>query len=367
MGLSDFQTPYFSVAEGNGSGFKKLISSSGFPKFTVVTNNLAVAGTESPAFTPYSGRADNLGFPMLGVHSSHANETWRFDDRIRPGTPYEPVFRSYFRRVLPDDDKKWSTSYISYVLQQKADFMTIELGLDDAIWFATAGGYRVNGVMTQLAMGEGSPIIALLNAMGNRKIKGAIATVPDVLAFPYFRFYSVGAVQKRLNGQKMYAVAGDRYDLEAKDEYVAEVSDSDILLPSADVAALASGSNNGKGLSVKNPLSSHDVLSVHEMTDLQHVDELNSLIRFQAQKANVALVDLQSLYQQIIAGGYVTDDGLAIDPSFPDGNFFSSDGLYPTALGQAVITNEWIKAINKFYRTDIPLIPAKLFAQSFGK
>ncbi len=367
MGLADFQTPYFPVEKGNGSGYKKQVSSGTFPQYSAITNDLAITSTNPPAFTPYAGRADNLGFPMLGVHSSHANEAWRFDDRIAPGTPYEPAFRPYFRRILPDDEKKWSTGYISYVLRQKADFMTIELGLDDAIWFATAGAYRVNGVMTQLAMGEGSPIIALLDAMGKGKIKGAIATVPDVLAFPYFRFYPVGAVRKRVNGQKLYAVAEDRYDLEAKAEYVAEVGDSDILLPSADVVALAAGGKNGKGLSVKNPLSSHDVLSAHEMADLQHTEELNSLIRFQAQKANVALVDLQFLYQQIIAGSYVTDDGLAIDPSFPGGNFFSSDGLHPTAIGQAVIANEWIKAINKFYRTDILLIPTKLFAQSIGE
>lgn len=48
--------------------------------------------------------------------------------------------------------------------------------------------------------------------------------------------------------------------------------------------------------------------------------------------------------------------GLFIDPSFPDGNFFSDDGINPTATGNAVIANETINVINKDYKIRIPLI-----------
>ena len=36
--------------------------------------------------------------------------------------------------------------------------------------------------------------------------------------------------------------------------------------------------------------------------------------------------------------------------------FFSLDGMYPSAIGQAMIANEVIKTINKAYNMDIPLI-----------
>jgi hypothetical protein len=51
----------------------------------------------------------------------------------------------------------------------------------------------------------------------------------------------------------------------------------------------------------------------------------------------------------------VTDDGILVENKM-DGNFFSVDGITPTAFGQAIIANEFIKAINKHYQMDIPLI-----------
>lgn len=60
-----------------------------------------------------------------------------------------------------------------------------------------------------------------------------------------------------------------------------------------------------------------------------------------------------------MAGSYITHDGVKIDPSYPNGNFFSSDAVYPTPLGNAVIANEAILVLNKFYGLSIPLIPTK--------
>jgi GDSL-like Lipase/Acylhydrolase len=368
MGLTDFRQPLFTAEQGNGAGYKQLQAGSA-TQYSDVTNNVAITGTNPLTFSPVSGRVDNLGMPFLGIHSAQSTESWRLNSQTGPGVPYELTYRSYFRRLLPNDDTQWLTNYLAYVLEQKADFMTIELGMDDAIWFATAGGYRLNGVMTQLAMGEGSPVIALLNHLAKNQIKGAIATVPDVLRFPYFSFVPVKTARQRNGGQKLYAVVDDRYELVETDnqpQYVAQIADTDILLPTTDGMSLSQG-NSKKGLSKTAPLSSHDVLSAQEIADLRHVDDLNSLIRFQATKAKVPVVDLASLYKRIPAGQYITDDGLKIDPSFPGGNFFSGDGLHPSALGQAVLANEWIRAINGYYGTRIPLIATTTFAQRLNE
>jgi hypothetical protein len=73
-------------------------------------------------------------------------------------------------------------------------------------------------------------------------------------------------------------------------------------------------------------------------------------------KFGFPLVDLYSLYERILKGELVTQDGIKVDPSWPEGNFFSQDGIYPTAFGHAVIANEIIKVINNHYKTRIPLI-----------
>jgi exosome complex RNA-binding protein Rrp4 len=67
--------------------------------------------------------------------------------------------------------------------------------------------------------------------------------------------------------------------------------------------------------------------------------------------------------KKVIAGQYVSDDGFKIDGSFPNGNFFSQDGIYPSAIGQAVIANEFIKVINKKFQTQIPLINLTVYSK----
>ena len=85
----------------------------------------------------------------------------------------------------------------------------------------------------------------------------------------------------------------------------------------------------------------------------------NTLLTTKAKEVGFALVDLHNVYKQITQGSYITDDGIRVDSSYPNGNFFSSDGIYPTAFGQAIIANEFIKAINAYYKTEIPLIPTR--------
>lgn len=359
LGIPDFQSPLFSVNQGNGSGYSILTENG---EYKQVTNDLAVTGNDPLAFTPVTGRIDNLSFPMLGLHSSHATEEWRTDDRLTPGVPYDPTWRAYFKRLLPANEQL-TARYIPYVLSQKTDFMTIDLGFDDAIWYATAGGARLNSVMTQLAMGEGSILIQLLTHMKKNSIHGAIATVPDVVSFPYFQFYTVAQARLRTQAKPLYVIHDDRYELINDDQqFVSAITDNDILLPTDEVVALIKDGNSNKGFTTRTPLSNQSVLSAREIKDMKHIDDLNALIRFQAKAAGVPVVDLNGLYKQILSGQYVTHDGLRIDPSFPKGNFFSADGLYPTALGQAVIANEWIKTLNAYYEVTIPLISTRQFS-----
>ncbi len=86
-----------------------------------------------------------------------------------------------------------------------------------------------------------------------------------------------------------------------------------------------------------------------------------------AKDYNHPLVDFYAVYKKVLAGQYISEDGFKIDPSFPNGNFFSADGLYPSAIGQAVLANEVIKVFNTSYGSQIPLIKIKDYARELGK
>ena len=84
-----------------------------------------------------------------------------------------------------------------------------------------------------------------------------------------------------------------------------------------------------------------------------------------AKEKGLAIVDLEKIYHQIHLNQYISADGFKIDGG-TRGNFFSADGIYPTAIGQAVIANEVIKAINQTYNATIPQINLLAYSKLVG-
>ena len=116
------------------------------------------------------------------------------------------------------------------------------------------------------------------------------------------------------------------------------------------------------GVSKKNPIKSNVGLLIGDNSEpSKNVELYNKSLSVYSDYLNVPLFDLNALYRKIWEGSYVTDDGIKVNGKWPEGNFYSVDGLYPTAFGQAVIANEIIKFINSQYKTDIPVVNTKDF------
>ncbi|MCE6987457.1 hypothetical protein [Dyadobacter sp. CY323] len=108
------------------------------------------------------------------------------------------------------------------------------------------------------------------------------------------------------------------------------------------------------------------VLNTNESQMYDTAVEINNgHFRKWAAEHDLALVDLENLYSDINNGRYTTEQGLKITGGL-SGNFFSSDGIYPTTLGQAVIANEVIKAINIQYNSKIPLVDIRSYMSTIG-
>jgi lysophospholipase L1-like esterase len=50
-------------------------------------------------------------------------------------------------------------------------------------------------------------------------------------------------------------------------------------------------------------------------------------------------------------------NGVDFNAEFVSGGFFSLDGFHPTQKGNALIANEFIKAINIHYDATLPTVP----------
>lgn len=181
----------------------------------------------------------------------------------------------------------------------------------------------------------------------------ALANVPDILDFPYFKIMTNELLIRGMSGQKyIYYKGGSQPELITQTDY--------IHLPTSTFDSLASTKVHialKKGLTEKNPINGNGQLLVKTTVEGNKlgIKNFNNTIQKNCEKYGFALVDLNNLYNKILSGKYI-EDGVLIDPTYPNGNFFSSDGFYPTALGQAVIANEFIRSINSTYKTDIPLI-----------
>ncbi|WP_041823455.1 hypothetical protein [Leadbetterella byssophila] len=166
---------------------------------------------------------------------------------------------------------------------------------------------------------------------------------------PYYNTYSYHQLQKHF-GSEFFIQRYNKNDVRIAQE-------GDRFLPSERLYEILEGSSS-QGLSVDNPILDEDVIGVEERWTVRIYNEW---LKKLAQQNNLPLVDLYTLYEKIREGKYVTDDGVVVDPKYPNGNFFSADGLTPSSFGHAVIANEFIKVINSSYQSNIPLINTRAY------
>lgn len=74
----------------------------------------------------------------------------------------------------------------------------------------------------------------------------------------------------------------------------------------------------------------------------------NTIIEATANSAGLALVDANSLLNQLANGG-ITSGVFTLKSNLVTGSAFSLDGVHPTARGYALIANEFMKAIDATY------------------
>ena len=70
-----------------------------------------------------------------------------------------------------------------------------------------------------------------------------------------------------------------------------------------------------------------------------------------ATNAGLAFSNMNALFEKIAVG--FPQNGVALSSKFVSGGVFSVDGLNLTPRGNALITNEIIKSINKTYNSTI--------------
>jgi lysophospholipase L1-like esterase len=252
-----------------------------------------------------------------------------------------------------------NTTALQQAMLYNPTFVTIWIGNNDVLAAATSGVVVEGVTLTPVAQFE-TDFRTLTSTLASTNARMAIATIPDVTVIPFVntlsRFVPNPATGQPLlvNGQPVPLigpngplVAGDRVLLTA----------SALLAQGIGIPSAIPG---GKGT----PLPDTAVLSNSEIATISaRVQAYNNIIRTVATERNAALVDTNAMLNRA-AQGQVGVGGIAFTPAFLTGGIFSYDGVHPTAIGYAIVANEFIQAINDKFDAEIPLV--NLFPFIFG-
>lgn len=84
------------------------------------------------------------------------------------------------------------------------------------------------------------------------------------------------------------------------------------------------------------------------------IDSYNTVIKTVAEQYDWALVDVNSIFDDVKNG--ITVDGVKLNADFVTGGVFSLDGIHLSPRGNAMVTNYFIDAINKKYNSAISTV-----------
>ncbi|MGM1428657.1 SGNH/GDSL hydrolase family protein [Sphingobacterium lactis] len=344
VGGGAFTSPFFSEAEANGSGYLRLkgFDENGSPEteFIPAQAERGKNALGNPLYTKHTDPIQNLGVPGMRLDLAFAEI---FGSQF--GNPY-------FERLLPEN-QVGKTTYMQYAVSQEHTFFSFWLGNNDVL------GYSMNGAAatddptkTMISVAQFTQLYnAFINGLTAKQQKGVVATIPDVTVVPFFNTVTLQMINAGLAANPATA----NLKLLIKTKAGVRPAEEGDLFGLTFRANIARFGQNGYGFSPLNPIEDSAVLDKAEVAEvLQRIKELNAVIKQVADSKDLALADVNAFLNKVKAG--YNYNGVHISAAFITGNAFSLDGIHLTPIGNAVVANVFIDAINAKYNSKVPKI-----------
>ncbi len=331
VGGGDFPLALFAAGQENGTGYLKFKGYNGFvPNIEFESSKTAImAGSQPPKLNKYVGTNQNLGMPFMKMAEID-------DKNIRN-------FNVFFDRILPAN--ALSITYLELLNAANPTFFTCWLGNNDVLNYATSGGQRP---ISDKALFTAN-VKKLLDILTKNGAKGAVANIGDVTAIPAITLLST--FRPLFSGAKFY--------IQTKSG-IREGTNKDFLLIPQNLNSLDLNGLGAKGTKVSDPWLDSEVLDSDEVMIAQKTTvEFNEILANEAKARNLALMDAYSYLNKLKTG--ISENGDEVTSAYISGGIFSLDGAHLTAKGNAFTANEFIKAINTYYKTNIPTLDTKLY------
>ncbi len=277
-------------------------------------------------------------------------------------------FNPFFTRMTTDPA---SASMLGDAVAQNPTFFSVFLGSNDVLGYATSGG--VGDVITPMSgpagIGFEASYDAIISALTANGAKGVVANVPSVTATPFFTTvpYNGLVLQDQskvdaLNAAYQQLIAAglvQTFDLGPNGFIIEDanspvgfrqIQEGELILLSVPVDQLQAG------LGSITPIPDQYVLTADELVQIKTATQaFNAKIKAAAEANGLAFVDVNAFLNKIKEHGIYVN-GRMLTTEFVSGGAFSLDGVHLTPIGNALLANKFIEAINSTYNATIPKI-----------
>ncbi|MBU3660111.1 MAG: hypothetical protein FGM14_09590 [Flavobacteriales bacterium] len=265
----------------------------------------------------------------------------------------------FFKRMTSST----TASVLDNVIAVNPTFFSVFLGIEDVMDYAKSGGVNNNLPSTTNFEAAYSNLVSVMTANG---AKGVVATIPDVTKMPYFTTIpwnglnldesNVTTLNNIYNPLNFYFQLGSNpfmiLDPAANDFGVRQLLDGELLLLSVPLDSVKCNQ-----MGVLFPLRNEFVLTLEEISTLRsQIAAYNTIIKNIAVQYNLAVVETDK-FAENLKDGFVYN-GISMSAKFVSGGAYSLDGIHFNAKGNALLANEFIKAINKKYKSTLHQVNA---------
>ena len=317
----------------------------------------------SSAFDP-NAKFSNFGVPglkMLDLTSSLI------------GNPNSANYNPFFGRISSNQfNAPGSGTWYSY--QENIfnggypTFCSVYLGIEDILPYAKSGASSnsMSPVAGLPGFGFEESLTQLCDQLSSHNVKAVIATIPNLTDWPFFTTIPYNGLkldeEKATSLNQIYGPLGFSFQV-GENPFMVEDPNAGMFgvrpaQPGERIllsAPLDSVKCNQMGSIF--PFRNEFVLTLDEISAIQlRIDEFNTIIRSKANSYGFALVETNTFYQKLNTG--FVFNGVTLSSKFVSGGAFSLDGIHLNPRGNALLANEFIKAINKKFQAKIPLINA---------
>ncbi|WP_343635576.1 hypothetical protein [Fluviicola sp.] len=269
------------------------------------------------------------------------------------------MFNPFFGRMSSSS----SASVLNDALASDPTCFALFVGIEDILPYAQGGASNATYINPATFSAYYEQLVVSMIGSGR---KGVLSLIPDVTEMPYFTTIPWNGLNltpdKAASLNAIYNPIGISFqegpngfmiqDPGAGAFSVRHMVEGELVLLSTPLDSVKCNSMGSVF-----PFRDQLVLTLDELTEIRGViAQYNAAITAIAQNYNLALAKPDELVTNMQTG--VVYNGITLSTKFVSGGAFSLDGIHFNPRGNALITNEFIRALNEKYHAKIPAVNA---------